>query len=159
APGLVVPVEHHEARYDGEYLLTSLDVRGEALGELPPGSPVPLTGVPYTARLGSARRRKNGSPADSGFRPARSIPKPRILGSQTAFVTAEPSSQGAEIHVGGPQGAEIGCVRLKFHWDLEAERHAKEPTSCWARVSQTFAGAGEGGVWHPRVGTEVVVEF
>ena len=46
----------------------------------------------------------------------------------------EPSSKGAEIHVGGPQGAEIGCVRLKFHWDTEAERLAKEPSSCWVRV-------------------------
>lgn len=157
--GSVLSLEHPAERYDGEYLATSLDVRGEALGELPPGSSVALTGVPYTARIECARRGKSGSPAESGFRPARVTPKPHIIGSQTAFVTAEPSAKGAEIHVGGPPGAEIGCVRVKFHWDLEAERHAKEPTSCWLRVSQTFAGVGEGGVWHPRVGTEVVVEF
>lgn len=157
--GSVIRVEHPTDRYDGEYLATSLDVRGEALGELPPGSPVALTGTPYNARVECARRGKAGSPAESGFRPARVAPKPRILGSQTAFVTAEPSTQGAEIHVGGPPGAEIGCVRLKFHWDLEADRQAKEPTSCWVRVSQTFAGVGEGGVFHPRVGTEVIVEF
>lgn len=157
--GSVLAVEHPTDRYDGEYLVTSLDVRGESLGELPPGSPVALSGVPYTARIECARRGKSGSPTESSFRPARITLKPRIVGSQTAFVTAEPATQGAEIHVGGPPGAEIGCVRVKFHWDLETERHAKEPTSCWLRVSQTFAGAGEGGVWHPRVGTEVVVEF
>ncbi|WP_437908039.1 type VI secretion system tip protein TssI/VgrG [Sorangium sp. So ce327] len=157
--GAVLGVEHPENRYDGEYLATSVDVRGESLGELPPGSPVALSGVPYSARIECARRGKSGSPAESGFRPARTTPKPRIVGSQTAFVTAEPSTKGAEIHVGGPPGAEIGCVRVKFHWDLEAERHTKEPSSCWLRVSQMFAGAGEGGVWHPRVGTEVVVEF
>lgn len=157
--GSVFAVDHPTDRYDGEYLATSLDVRGEAGGELPPGSLVGFSGVPYSARIECVRRGKNGSPAESGFRPARVTPKPHIVGSQTAFVTAEPSTQGAEIHVGGPPGAEIGCVRVKFHWDLETERHAKEPTSCWLRVSQTFAGVGEGGVWHPRVGTEVVIEF
>jgi len=157
--GVILGVEHPTDRYDGEYLATSLDVRGEALGELPPGSPVALSGVPYSARIECARRGKNGAPSESGFRPARVTPKPRIIGSQTAFVTAEPATKGAEIHVGGPPGAEIGCVRVKFHWDLETDRHTKEPTSCWLRVSQTFAGVGEGGVFHPRVGTEVVVEF
>ena len=81
------------------------------------------------------------------------------MGSQTAFVTADPSSKGAEIHVGGPPGAEIGCVRLRFHWDREEARLAKEPSSCWVRVSQTFAGKGEGAMWHPRVGCEVIVDF
>ncbi|WP_231511807.1 type VI secretion system Vgr family protein [Chondromyces apiculatus] len=157
--GSIIRVDHANDRYDGEYLATALDVRGETPGELPPGLSVPLTGTPYSARIECARRGKNGSPAETGFRPARITPKPCIVGSQTAFVTAEPSNQGAEIHVGGPPGAEIGCVRLKFHWDLEVERHAKEPTSCWVRVSQMFAGVGEGGVWHPRVGTEVVAEF
>ncbi|KYF59244.1 hypothetical protein BE08_21850 [Sorangium cellulosum] len=82
-----------------------------------------------------------------------------MQGTQTAFVTAEPGAQGAEIHVGGPPGAEIGCVRVKFHWDKDAARHAKEPTSCWVRVNQVFAGVGEGAVFHPRVGVEVIVDF
>lgn len=157
--GTVLRVDHPIDRYDGEYLITSIEVRGEAAGELPPSAGVPLTNIPFASKIECARRGKNGSPAESGFRPPRVTPKPRIIGSQTAFVTAEPGMDGAEIHVGGPPGAEIGCVRLKFHWDLETERHAKEPTSCWTRVSQTFAGVGEGGVWHPRVGTEAVVEF
>jgi type VI secretion system secreted protein VgrG len=157
--GAVLAIEHPTARYDGEVLVVAAEVRGEAEGELPPGSGVPMTGVPYSVRAECARRGKPDAPEESRFRPAKATPRPRIAGSQTAFVTAEPSTQGAEIHVGGPKDAEIGCVRLKFHWDREADRHGKEPTSCWVRVSQTFAGAGEGAVWHPRVGVEVVVDY
>jgi type VI secretion system secreted protein VgrG len=157
--GSVLRLEHPTSRYEGELLVVVAEIRGEAAGELPPGARVPLTGVPYSVRAECARRGKAGEVEESHFRPARATPKPRILGSQTAFVTSEPSTQGAEIHVGGPKGVEIGCVRLRFHWDRETDRHGKEPTSCWVRVSQAFAGAGEGGLWHPRVGVEVVVEF
>ncbi len=157
--GAVFAIEHPTARHDGEVLVTAAEVRGEATGELPPGSGIPTMGVPYSVRAECARRGKADAPEESLFRPARQTPKPRIIGSQTAFVTAEPSTQGAEIHVGGPKDAEIGCVRLKFHWDRETDRQGKEPTSCWVRVSQAFAGAGEGAVWHPRVGVEVVVDF
>lgn len=157
--GMVLSVDHSESRYDGEYLATSMEVRGESPGILPPGSAVPVTGVPYSSRIECARRGKGTAVSESSYRPARLTPKPRIFGSQTGFVTAEPSTKDAEIHVGGPPGAEIGCVRVKFHWDLQTERHAKEPTSCWIRVNQTFAGVGEGAVWHPRVKTEVIVEF
>lgn len=159
--GSIFTLEHPQARYEGEYLVTKLEVRGEQQGALPPGAGagLPMGGVPYAATFECARRGKNGVIAESRFRPARVTPRPRIHGSQTAFVTAEPSTQGAEIHVGGPKGAEIGCVRVKFHWDQEATRHAKEPTSCWVRVNQVFAGVGEGAVFHPRVGVEVIVDF
>ncbi len=157
--GSILRIEHEVTRYEGEMLVIAAEVRGEAAGEMPPGAHVPMTGVAYSVRAECARRGKGDEAEESHFRPRRATPKPHILGSQTAFVTAEPSTQGAEIHVGGPKGVEIGCVRLRFHWDREAERHGKEPTSCWVRVSQAFAGAGEGAVWHPRVGVEVVVEF
>jgi type VI secretion system secreted protein VgrG len=138
-----------------------MEVRGEQHGELPPDATARdgALGLPYRCTFECARRGKDGAVAESRFRPARRTPKPRILGSQTAFVTAEPSAQGAEIHVGGPPGGEIGCVRVRFHWDQEGDRLAKEPSSCWVRVSQVFAGVGEGAVWHPRVGVEVVVDF
>jgi type VI secretion system secreted protein VgrG len=156
--GGVLRLEHPTARYEGEMLVVAAEIRGEAAGELPPGARVPLTGVPYSVRAECARRGRGGEVEESCFRPARATPKPKIFGAQTAIVTAEPTTQGAEIHVGGPKGVEIGCVRLKLHWDRETDRHTKEPTSCWVRVSQVFAGAGEGAVWHPRVGVEVVVE-
>ena len=158
--GSVFDLHHETARYEGEYLVTALELHGEQAGELPPGAAgVSLRNVPFRAKVECARRGKGGSAESSKFRPARRTPKPKITGSQTAVVTDEPSTRGAEIHVGGPEGVEIGCVRLKFHWDAESERHDKEPTSCWVRVSQAFAGAGEGAVFHPRVGVEVIVEF
>ncbi|WP_437736876.1 type VI secretion system Vgr family protein [Sorangium sp. So ce1335] len=161
AAGSIFALEHPQPRYEGEYLVTKIEVRAEQAGVLPPGAAVamPLPDVPYAVTFECARRGKNGTVAESSFRPARVTPRPRIHGSQTAFVTAEPNMEGTEIHVGGPKGAEIGCVRVKFHWDQDTERHAKEPTSCWVRVSQVFAGVGEGAVFHPRVGVEVIVDF
>lgn len=158
AAGQALRVDHEPSRYDGEYLATAVEVTGEASGELLAGAAAPRTGVPYRVTVECARRGKGTHVEESRFRPARRTAKPRIPGTQTAIVTAEPSARGAEIHVGGPAGVEIGCVRLRFHWDTETSRHEKEPTSGWVRVSQLFAGAGEGAVWHPRVGVEVVVE-
>lgn len=156
--GSVFLLEHAKTRYEGEYLVTELESRGEQHGILP-NDPGVGTENPFNVRLECARRGKNGQVAESGFRPARRTPRPRIVGSQTAFVTAEPSAPGAEINVGGPPDNEIGCVRLRFHWDKDEARLAKEPSSTWVRVSQVFAGGGQGGVWHPRVGVEVIVEF
>ncbi|APR75125.1 VgrG protein [Minicystis rosea] len=155
--GAIFRLEHEKDRYEGESLVTRLDVRGEQHGAATVN--VGAAGEhPYTSTFECARRGHGGAPAESRFRPARRTPRPRIAGSQTAFVTDEPSSRGAEIHVGGPEGAEIGCVRLRFHWDTDEDRLAKEPSSCWVRVSQVFAGAGEGALWHPRVGCEVIVD-
>jgi type VI secretion system secreted protein VgrG len=156
--GTVFHLEHDKDRYEGEYLVTKLDVRGEQHGVATVH--VGASGEhPFACAFECARRGHGSAVEESRFRPARVTPRPRIVGSQTAFVTDEPSSRGAEIHVGGPEGAEIGCVRLRFHWDTEEARLAKEPSSCWVRVSQVFAGAGEGALWHPRVGCEVIVEF
>ncbi|NUO48682.1 MAG: type VI secretion system tip protein VgrG [Polyangiaceae bacterium] len=162
--GSVFEVSHPTSRYEGEYLVTLAILDGHALGELAPGEALPswVRGArderPFAARVECARRGAGDSAEESRFRPPL-LEKPRIIGAQTAMVTAEPSTKGAEIHVGGPDGNENGCVRVKFHWDLEAERHDKEPTSCWVRVSQAFAGAGGGALCHPRVGTEVIVDF
>lgn len=155
--GSIFALEHSKARYEGEYLVTKLEVVGHQAGVLSQSSP--QNQIPYASRFELARRGKDGAIEDSRFRPARTTPKPRIVGTQTAFVTAEPTTPGAEIHVGGPPQGEIGCVRLRFHWDHETTRLAKEPSSCWVRVSQMFAGGNEGAVWHPRVGVEVVVDF
>lgn len=161
--GSVFAIAHGTARYEGEYLVTKAELSGHAPGEVAFGEQVPEAlrtrdERPFSAKLECVRRGAGKSASESKFRPAL-LSKPRIIGSQTAMVTAEPSAQGAEIHVGGPEGNENGCVRLKFHWDLETDRHGKEPTSCWVRVSQAFAGAGGGALCHPRVGTETIVEF
>ncbi|WP_437655318.1 type VI secretion system Vgr family protein [Sorangium sp. So ce1182] len=161
AAGTIFALEHERPRHEGEYLVTRLDVRGEQPGVLPPSANVnvPQDVVPYACAFECARRGKAGSAAESRFRPARVTRKPRIVGSQTAFVTAEPSASGQEIHIGGPPGAEIGCVRVRFHWDQDGARQGAEPSSCWVRVSQVFAGGGQGAVFHPRVGAEVIVDF
>jgi len=155
--GSIFELEHKNARFDGEYLVTSLETKGEQAGVLQ--SPGGGMLEPFHAFFQCARRGKGPSVEDSGFRPAKTTKLPKIIGSQTAIVTAEPSAPGAEINVGGPMGTDIGCVRLKFHWDTDTKRLAKESSSCWVRVSEPFAGSGMGGVWHPRVGTEVIVEF
>ncbi|MEZ4313174.1 MAG: type VI secretion system tip protein TssI/VgrG [Polyangiaceae bacterium] len=161
--GMIFELDYPKTKYDGEYLVTSIDVYGEQAGAasiaLAIGLEKELQGKPYDSRVECARRVTDlGSVGESRFRPARTARRPRIHGSQTAFVTAEPGSL-AEINVGGPLGDEIGCVRLRFLWDKEGERLAKEPSSCWIRVSQFFAGAGQGAVFHPRVGVEVIVEY
>jgi len=142
---------------DGEYVVTSLEVRGEQQGviSLPSGG----SSLPWEARFELARRGTGSNVEESNFRPALMTPKPRIRGIQTAIVTSDPGSPGAEINVGGPDGISIGCVRVRFRWDTESARLAKEPSSCWLRVSQIFAGAGQGAVFHPRVGDEVLVDF
>lgn len=62
----------------------------------------------------------------------------------------------------GPEGEEIytdehGRVKVQFPWDLDAKKN--EHSSCWVRVAQTWAGAGWGSQFIPRVGMEVVVTF
>ncbi|WP_311968432.1 type VI secretion system tip protein VgrG [Pseudomonas baltica] len=89
------------------------------------------------------------TPWDVPSRPALKHPKPRILGSQSAVVT-------------GPAGEEIHCdaygrVKVQFFWDREGQ--ANDQTSCWLRVSNTWAGAKYGGIAIPRVGMEVLVGF
>ena len=158
--GTVFAVEHPRTRYSGEYLVTKVEMQGRAEGELPPGYDAVAfsNDGPFHTRVECVRRGSDNV-EESQFRPVQRTACPRIHGSQTAIVTDDPDARGAEIHVGGPPGQENGCVRLKFHWDIETERHKKESTSCWVRVSQALAGAGGGAVWHPRVGTEVIVDF
>lgn len=76
-------------------------------------------------------------------------PKPRTFGPQTAMVT-------------GPTDKEIwtdqfGRVKVRFQWDRYG--HNNEADSCWLRVSQAWAGNRFGGMYIPRVGHEVIVDF
>ncbi len=83
------------------------------------------------------------------FRPPRITPVPVVHGTQTAIVT-------------GPAGEEIytdkyGRVKVQFHWDREGKYN--ENSSCWTRVSTTWAGKGWGQISLPRIGQEVIVDF
>ncbi len=87
-------------------------------------------------------------PWDVFYRPLL-VARPSVLASQTARVT-------------GPAGEEIFCdeygrVKVEFHWD-RAER-GNDKSSCWLRVSSSWAGEGFGSVTIPRIGMEVVVTY
>ena len=95
------------------------------------------------------RNRFAATPWDAPFRPPLAHPKPRLLGCQSAVVTGPP---GEEIHCD-----EYGRVKVQFHWDREGQ--ADDSTSCWLRVSSSWAGDRYGGIAIPRVGMEVLVSF
>ena len=83
------------------------------------------------------------------FRPLRATPKPLTNGPQTAIVV-------------GPKDDEIytdkyGRVKVQFHWDRYGE--ANENSSCWIRVSSSWAGSNWGQISLPRIGQEVIVDF
>jgi type VI secretion system secreted protein VgrG len=152
--GCIFAIHHPKVRYDGEYLATRITTVGNQPGVL--SQPIPwVSQTPFELKFEAVRRGKDTQVAESQFRPARLAMRPRIVGSQTAFVTTEPTAPGATVHVGDT----VGCVRLRFHWDKDTVRQSKEPTSCWVRVSQFNAGGGMGAVWHPRIDDEVIVEF
>jgi type VI secretion system secreted protein VgrG len=87
--------------------------------------------------------------AKKQYRPPRVTPKPFVQGPQTAFVVGK---AGEEIWTD-----KYGRVIVQFHWD----RYSKtdEKSSCWVRVSQSWAGKGWGTIFTPRIGQEVIVEF
>ncbi|PSS57010.1 type VI secretion system tip protein TssI/VgrG, partial [Pseudomonas sp. BBP2017] len=94
------------------------------------------------------RNRFSAIPWDVFYRPPL-VTRESVLVSQTARVT-------------GPEGEEIFCdehgrVKVEFHWD-RAELNS-DKSSCWLRVSSSWAGEGFGAVTIPRIGMEVVVTF
>jgi len=95
------------------------------------------------------RNRFTATPWDIPHRPPLNHPKPKVLGSQSAVVTGP---AGEEIHCD-----EYGRVKVQFFWDREGK--ADDKTSCWLRVSNSWAGDGYGGIAIPRVGMEVLVTF
>jgi type VI secretion system secreted protein VgrG len=83
------------------------------------------------------------------YRPQNTTTKPKIMGPQTATVVGK---SGEEIWTD-----KYGRIKVLFHWDREAK--ADENSSCWIRVSQTWAGKGWGTIYTPRIGQEVLVDF
>jgi type VI secretion system secreted protein VgrG len=83
------------------------------------------------------------------LRPARETPRPVVRGVQSATVVG-PAQE--EIHVD-----DQGRVLVQFHWDRQGQRD--ERSSCWVRVSQSWAGPGWGAMFIPRIGHEVLVDF
>lgn len=89
------------------------------------------------------------APTKVVYRPARLTRRPIMRGPQTATVV-------------GPSGEEIftdkyARVKVQFHWDREGKRD--QDSSCFVRVSQTWAGSSWGFIQIPRIGQEVIVDF
>jgi type VI secretion system secreted protein VgrG len=106
----------------------------------------------YTQGGGDDQEYKNSFsciPDSVLFRPARSTPKPTVRGVQTAVVVGPP---GEEVHTD-----KYSRVKVQFHWDREGKRD--DNSSCWVRVSQSYAGQGWGSMCIPRIGQEVIVDF
>ncbi len=132
--------EHHRSDFNTRYLLTSVGHEGhqpQVLDEEASGG-----AFGYTNFFSCIS-------AKVPFRPPRRTARPVVRGVQTALVVGPP---GEEIHVD-----EHGRVKVQFHWDREGQRNDK--SSCWVRVSQPWGGEAWGGMFIPRIGQEVVVDF
>ncbi|MCX8255553.1 MAG: type VI secretion system tip protein TssI/VgrG, partial [Beijerinckiaceae bacterium] len=88
-------------------------------------------------------------PATTPATPHRTIPRPRIVGSQIALI-AGPS--GEEIYT-----EQFGRVKVWFPWDREAQKDGSDTP--WIRVGQPWAGTTWGHQVIPRIGMEAVVSY
>src|SRR5262249_35225836 len=88
-------------------------------------------------------------PAALPYRPERTVPRPRIEGTQTAVVVGPP---GQELFTD-----KYGRVKVQFYWDREGQLN--ERSSCWIRVAQLAAGRRWGTSFGPRIGQEVIVDY
>jgi type VI secretion system secreted protein VgrG len=100
---------------------------------------------------------------DITFRPPRITPLPVVRGMQTAVVVGQSKSSGAGDAAGGGQSSDeiatdkYGRVKVQFNWDRLGVKD--QNSSCWLRVAQIWAGKNWGGMFIPRVGQEVIVDF
>ena len=89
------------------------------------------------------------APTKLPYRPPRITPRPIMRGPQTATVVGPP---GEEIFTD-----EYARVKVQFHWDRLGKKD--QNSSCFVRVSQTWAGSGWGFIQIPRIDQEVIVDF
>ncbi len=95
--------------------------------------------------LGSRKHVAEVVPAAFPWRPE-VLSKPRIHGTQTAFVV---STDGQEIDVD-----EEGRIAVRFHWDTRRDGASRR-----VRVAMPWAGPGRGFWTVPRAGDEVVIGY
>lgn len=70
----------------------------------------------------------------------------RLLALQTAIVVGREGQGSLNVD-------QYGRIQVRFHWDRD------ESGSCWVRVSSNWAGGEKGLSSHPRVGSEVIVQW
>ncbi|MBK7825153.1 type VI secretion system tip protein TssI/VgrG [Nannocystis sp.] len=143
SPGLRFALHGHpEPARDRSYLLLRVEHHGEVVDAERLGSD------PTAPRY---HNRFTCVPEEVPFRPPPDphLQRPRVHGPHTAIVIGP---EGEEIHTD-----EHGRIQLRFHWDRDSP--PDDRASCWVRVAQTWAGAGWGALFLPRVGMEVLVHF
>ena len=133
-------LDHPRDSFNKDYLVIAVSVQGST--DEYDSAPSPTGGQTFQCDF-------TAIDFNAQFRTARTTPKPLIRGMQTAIVC-------------GPSGEEIytdqyGRVKVQFHWDRYSA--ADENSSRWIRVSQPWAGKRWGGIFVPRIGHEVIVEF
>jgi type VI secretion system secreted protein VgrG len=136
--GLFTLAEHPRDDQNRKYLVTSARYQISG-GDYVSGGVAPLDVSCQLSAIGH----------EYAFRPQLSIAKPVVQGPQTAMVVGK---DGEEIWTD-----QYGRVKVQFHWDRLGKDD--ENSSCWVRVSQSWAGKGWGAVSIPRVGMEVIVSF
>ena len=135
--------DHYRQEWNSEYVLT--EVHHTAVQ----GSDYHAGSIEQSGGVSSYRNRFLCIPRSVPFRPIRKTARPIIMGCQTAVVVGP---AGEEIHTD-----EIGRIKVQFHWDRQGQKDEK--SSCWIRVSQTWAGKNYGAIAIPRIGQEVIIEF
>lgn len=133
-------VDHHRDDQNDNYLITKFSciLKSDQYISTSDGEDGELFTCKFTA-----------IPANVIYRPQISALKPKMSGPQTAIVVGK---QGEEIWTD-----KYGRVKVLFHWDRHGE--GDEHSSCWIRVSQTWAGKNWGAMQIPRIGQEVLVDF
>ncbi|WP_284427989.1 type VI secretion system tip protein VgrG, partial [Acidovorax sp. SUPP1855] len=148
APGYTFTLENYPREDQNQaYLLTGLEYHFKENPQVSAAAPGPKG----TAQEEGSFQRFTllAQPTSVPYTPERTTPKPRTTGPQTAVVV-------------GPPGEEIwpdqyGRVKVQFHWDRIGAMN--ENSSCWVRVSSSWAGSGFGALFIPRINMEVVVDF
>jgi type VI secretion system secreted protein VgrG len=87
-------------------------------------------------------------PLDRPFRAPLLTERPVVHGPQTAKVVAGKGKEGEEIDVD-----DLGRILVHFYWN-----RGKTP-SCRVRIGQVWSGKNWGGIFIPRIGQEVIVEY
>jgi type VI secretion system secreted protein VgrG len=150
-PGGLVSVEKHPTSAENrEYLIVRADHRFSS-HHYRSVKPADDKVVP-----GSERAEKDQvyygyyefQPSDRPFRMMPLTPKPRIHGIQTAKVVGKKGEENEEISTD-----EHGRIWVQFFWDREPK------LTCPIRIAQVWASKKWGGIFIPRIGMEVVVEF
>jgi type VI secretion system secreted protein VgrG len=152
-PGGLVTVEKHPSSAENkEYLVVRTDHRFSSHHYRSTTADAPAAPDSSNPDDGEKDQVYRGyyefQPSDRPFRMLPVTPKPRIHGIQTAKVVGKKGEENEEISTD-----EHGRIWVQFFWDREPK------LTCPIRVAQVWASKKWGGVFIPRIGMEVVVEF